>query len=601
MLAVLVLVALCATARAQPPPNVVTNCRDAQGPGVADLVDVVARVGQAGSRPAVFDCPPGTVIQVDVRTAIEVRGQVVIDGENKITLDAPAQRASIFTVPGGRGASLTLKNITIRGAQRAQFTAASVVFTHEALVLENVTIEGSDAPIRALGDLTVRNSRFSGNTGTVLEIGDGGREGGAAVIENSQFIGNPGFAINGGSRTTVTGSRFVGNESGVGLKGGAIKGSLFQANKIGVITGGHIDTDLSGNTFETNDTGIMMWLAGKGITPRVRISRNLFRGHRLGALIITEFGNVPVAPPPGSHIAFDVAHNRFLDNTTEKSGGAIVVALLGMAPHVSMRAQGNIFRDNAAKENGGAIAWNGGPLAITHSLFRGNRAATGGAVYARPAAGAVPSIVNSLVVESTGTAIDVPAATILNSTIARNKGRGVVFAQGAGAIANTIFDQNGGGNCAGVAAPAVRRGNMQFGFADCPGVPVVNPSLDSLYVPGLGSPAAEAGDRAVCDAAPVDGVDFVFQRRGLKRCSSGAYERPPVQIVNETQQLMQTCPDGTRVRQGGPCPERLKVCVGGQSVPADAVCPCQPYGGACRLSGECCNNVPCGSSRCRYP
>jgi hypothetical protein len=600
LLAVLMLAALGAAAHAQPPANVVTNCRHAQGPAGETLVDVVPRVGHPGSRPLVFACPPGTVIQMDPGTAIEIRGHVVIDGENKITIDAPAQRPSIFTVPGGRGASLTLRNITIRGAQLAPFTAASVVFTHEPLVLDNVAVEGSDFPIRALGDLTVRNSRFSGNTGTVLLVGDASREGGTAVIENSHFIGNAGWAIIGGRHTTVTGSRFVGNGSGVSLKGGAITGSLFQANNPGVATAGHTDTELSGNTFETNGTGIVMWLARTGAASRVRIARNLFSGHTLGALAITEFGNVPVPPPPGSRVAFDVAHNRFLRNSTEQSGGAILVSLLGMAPHVSMEARGNVFHDNSARETGGAISWGGGPLAISHSLFRGNRAAAGGALYARPAAGAVPSIVNSLVVESTGGAIDVPAATILNTTIARNRGHGVVFAGGAGVIANTILDQNSGGNCAGVAAPAVRPGNIQFGFADCPGVPVVNPGLDRLYVPSPGSPAAGAGDRAVCHAAPVDGVDFLFQRRALKRCSSGAYERPPLQLVNEAQRL-HACPDGTRVRPGRPCPARLKVCTGGQSVPADAACPCQPYGGACGLAEECCNSVPCISGRCRFP
>lgn len=600
--AVLAVVMQCMAAHAQPAATVVTACENVQQPGGSNLINAVNRAASPNSHPVVFECPPNTIIRMNPDAAIEIRGHVVIDGENKITIDAPGQRDSVFTVPGGRGATLTLRNIKIRGAQRAQFTAAGVVFTHEPLLLENVTIEGSDFPIRALGDLTVRNSHFTGNTGTVLLIGDSVHEGGAALIENSEFIANTGSAVNGGRTTTVRESRFVGNDSGVSMKGGSVKGSLFQANKsAGIVTGGQSDMELSGNTFDKNGTGLLMFTARAGTAARVRIARNLFNNHTMGAIFITEFGTAD--PPGGSLIAFDVLHNRFLRNNAEVSGGAVAVGLRGMGPHVSMQARGNVFHDNAAKDSGGAIYWTGGPLAISHSLFRGNRATTGGAVFARPAGSAPLSIANALIVESGGAAIDVPSATILNTTIARNKGHGVLFtASGAAAIiANTIFDGNAAGNCAGIAAQFLQRGNIQFGFADCPGVPVINPNLDSLYVPALGSVAAEAGDGAVCDAAPVDGVDFLFQKRGLRRCSSGAYERPPVRPASEKQRLVRTCPDGTQVRLGRPCAEMLKVCVGGQSVPVAAVCPCQSYGQACRVSGDCCNGVPCTSGRCRYP
>ena len=151
-------------ARAQPPSWVVTGCQNAQQPVVSGLFDVVRRAGNLG-RPIVFDCPANTTITVNPDAAIEIRGHVIIDGENKITLDAPDQRMPVFTVPGGVGASLVLKNIRIQGARSAAQAAASVVFSEEPLVLENVTIEKSQFPIRASSDLTVRNSQFSGNDG----------------------------------------------------------------------------------------------------------------------------------------------------------------------------------------------------------------------------------------------------------------------------------------------------------------------------------------------------------------------------------------------------------------------------------------------------
>jgi predicted outer membrane repeat protein len=300
---------------------------------------------------------------------------------------------------------------------------------------------------------------------------------------------------------------------------------------------------------------------------------------------------------------FELRHNRFLRNSTEQNGGGVNVMLRDMMPLVSMQTRGNVFRDNVAKGDGGAIHWAGGSLAIAHSVFRGNRASTGSAVFARTPPGAVVTIANTLVVESSGAAIDVLAATIVNTTIARNQGRAVVFADGAaaGAIANTIFDQNAGGNCVGVAAGIVRRGNIQFGAADCPGVTVANPNLDALFVPAFGSAATEIGDGAICSAAPVDGQDLLLQRRGRQRCSSGAYERPPVRAAAATPITGELCADGTRVRPGQPCAAALMICPGGQSVPFGATCPCQPHGLVCSMSSECCNGVPCTSGRCRFP
>ena len=606
-----ILLAMCATARPQPPATVVTGCQNVQQAGGSNLIDAVGRAAFPNSPPVTFDCPANTIIRMNPDAAIQIRGHVVIDGQNKITVDAPGQRQSIFTVPGGVGASLTLKNIRIRGAQRREFTAASVVFSEESLRLENVTIEGSDFPIRAMLDLTVRDSHFSGNTGTVLMIGDAVREGGAAAITNSQFVGNAsGWAINGGGSTTVATSQFISNENGVALKGGSIKASLFQANSVfGVTTGGRSDTELSGNTFETNGTGVLMLAAGAGAAARVKIARSLFRAHSRGAVVVAEFGNVAVTPPAGSNLLLDIQYNRFVDNRTEQNGAGIAVNLLGMATHTSMQARGNIFLNNTAGASGGAIQWGGGQLVVTHSLFRGNSASTGAAIFARPSAAAPVSIGNTLIVESGGTAVDVPAATILNTTIARNKGHGVLFAGPAVAavVANTIFDQNTSGNCSGVGAGIMGRGNIQFGFTDCPGVMVMNPDLDSLYVPSLGSAAAQAGDAAVCHGTLVDDVDLLFQKRGARSCSSGAYERPPVRTATEKPRQVRTCPDGTPMRFGRPCAEKLQICLGGQAVPVTMACPCQSYGQACRTAADCCNEVPClGDStgenrRCRFP
>ena len=119
--------------------------------------------------------------------------------------------------------------------------------------------------------------------------------------------------------------------------------------------------------------------------------------------------------------------------------------------------------------------------------------------------------------------------------------------------------------------------------------------------------AAEAGEARVCDAAPVDGTDLLFQQRGRVRCTTGAYERPPVRTATEKPRQVRICPDGTPMRVGRPCTEKLQMCIGGLAAPVSMTCPCQSYGQTCRTAADCCNEVPClGDSagenrRCRYP
>jgi predicted outer membrane repeat protein len=557
-------------------------------------------------RPIVFDCPANTTITVNPDAAIEIRGHVIIDGENKITLDAPDQRMPVFTVPGGVGASLVLKNIRIQGARSAAQAAASVVFSEEPLVLENVTIENSQFPIHASSDLTVRNSQFSGNDGTVLFVRGAVGDGGAVLIENSRFLANAGTAVVGGRVTTVRDSQFIGNDGGLLMNGGAIQDSLFQSNRTaGASATGQIDADITGNTFEKNGFGLLVLTRGVGTLASVNVARNLFSGNTSGGVGVTEFGTAP--PPAGSQLTFEVTFNRFLWNTSTTAGGAAIgVSLGGMAPHVRMDVKGGVFEQNSAKGNGGAINWNGQQLTVSHALFRGNRTdGTGGAIFARPGAGGSLTIANSLIVENLGNggAVDVSSASILNTTIAKNKGRGIAFTDQAAAavIANTIIDQNTEGNCAGVAAGFLQRGNIQFGINDCPGVPIINPNLDSLYVPALGGAAVKAGDGGICDSPPVDGMDILFQKRAASQCTSGAYERPPIHISVEKTKLVKTCPDGTKLPLRTPCAEELKVCVSGQSVPISASCPCQSFGQVCQGAGDCCNNVPCTNGTCHFP
>jgi hypothetical protein len=205
-----------------------------------------------------------------------------------------------------------------------------------------------------------------------------------------------------------------------------------------------------------------------------------------------------------------------------------------------MVVQGGTFTGNVGQESGGAIAWEGGSLLVTHSVFKSNRTVgQGSALFAQGLhSGAAWTIANSLIVENVAPAqagaVDAGPASLVNVTVAKNEGFGVVGTGGSPrpVIANAILSENTQGNCRGLDGAAFHGGNLQFGRGDCPGVALTNPYLDALYVPAGGSPALTLGDVRICRAAPVSRTDIVFQSRGAHEyCALGAFERPPIRRI----------------------------------------------------------------------
>ena len=128
-----------------------------------------------------------------------------------------------------------------------------------------------------------------------------------------------------------------------------------------------------------------------------------------------------------------------------------------------------------------------------------------------------------------------PGRAIPKFTIADNQGVAIATDLGTSLqVRNSILSRNRGGNCQGLAPAALAGRNLQFGAADCPGVSVADPFLDTLYVPAKGSPALTLGDATTCKSAPVDGRDLVFQlRERTTDCALGAYERPPLRALKK--------------------------------------------------------------------
>ena len=195
----------------------------------------------------------------------------------------------------------------------------------------------------------------------------------------------------------------------------------------------------------------------------------------------------------------------------------------------------NGFKD----KNGGAIN-NSGTLNINNCSFLNNvldHGDNGGAIYS--SGSGVLNVTNStfsgnrLVATSSGGSAIYSGGTlnVTNSTFSGNDGP-TIQANGTATMKNTIVtNSTNGDNCSGTISDG--GGNLVWGDVTCPGISA-NPLLGTLGNNGghtqtfallTGSPAIDAGDNAICVAAPVNGVD----QRGYTRpvgatCDIGAFE-----------------------------------------------------------------------------
>jgi CSLREA domain-containing protein len=239
-----------------------------------------------------------------------------------------------------------------------------------------------------------------------------------------------------------------------------------------------------------------------------------------------------------NHGALNIVNSVFRANAADASGGAIY-ANIG-----SLTIADSTFDSNTTPNSGGAMYVISNVTTITGSLFTNNNANTsGGAVQFY--LGNPTTIANSTFIGNTNIAIytQTTIAQIINSTIVGNQG-GIL----GGTVKNTVVANNIGWNCSGAADGGH---NLQYPGTDC-GTSVLTaspilgvlqnnggPTLTIALLPG--SPAIDAGDNAVCAAAPLNNVD----QRGVTRpidggtglgsiCDIGAYEAPAGTSVTPT-------------------------------------------------------------------
>lgn len=480
----------------------------------------------AGGGTIVFECPRGTSIRIT--SLHSVPPNTVLDGGDEITLDGHGLDGPFISSSSGR---VVLRRITVSNFSVRQFSQSaepdavalgrvqfgSVLNVNGDAELDHVTIQSCDSPVSVVGDLVVNDSMFRGNHGLALVAR------GMTIIKRSTFLANAWGPVI--SRGRIDNSAFIEN-TGTAVSVSAPTGSVsilhssFQRNSLALRLSeqsahdGVATVSVRSNRFENNTLGAIASF------DRVQFARE----HGSGASTIAILERLPPAH-------YDLAYNRFLRNNGAR-GAAIDV---GLSRNVGMTVVGGLFIGNVAAGEGGAIAFRGGVLKVSHSLFRGNQSGgPGSAIRAVVGAEAQLELSNSLVIENVGPggAIDTDAAALANVTIARNKGMGLAV-RSSSSVANSILSDNRLGNCSGLTAQAFHGGNLQFGTEDCPNVAVGDPFLDALYVPELGSPALELGDVAICRSAPVSGTDILFQERIGNVCALGAYERAPLRVAKQ--------------------------------------------------------------------
>jgi predicted outer membrane repeat protein len=495
---------------------VVTACAtDAQAGAGVNLAQALAAGGTIR-----FNCPPDTSIKVSGHYVLTLG--TTIDGGDNVTLDGNGAPGPFLRATE----SIALRRIKLRKFAQPPIGPGpgplggrpnSVLNAHHDAVLDHVTIEANDNPIKVRGNLTVTDSTFEANLDAAL-VADGATE-----IVRSNFLGNgTGILLSAGRirNSTFAGHtraalRISGVSTGVEVaqcvftetRGGpAILLSQQSTNaSLGKVT-------LRANTFRDNDGG-----AGGGAIRLFDIVEEA-RGFGLSEAVINALSHLPPA-------SFVLSYNRFEQNRGGR-GGAIDADLARTAGMVST---GDVFIGNVATGDGGAIAVSGGKMTIRNALFKANRAGGRGAALAEGQQAQV-ALANSLVIGNTGPAGAIAgfAIRVANVTVADNASAGLAFDTTAAWVANTILARNRGGDCRNVSANMFD-GRNSVSDATCPGMPASDAFLDALYIPADGSPALRAGDPAVCRAAPVGGVDLAFQSRlDPGGCALGAFERAPV-------------------------------------------------------------------------
>jgi CSLREA domain-containing protein len=391
-----------------------------------------------------------------------------------------------------------------------------------------------------LVNLTVRDGRSA--TAGAIDANNGTLNLAGVSFVNNAATGNDGGAIRAGRSLSILGSSFSGNQAE--QRGGAI-----------LFTGGASHTLLiSATNFSGNQAGQRGGAIAAPSTSNILIYDSVFSGNIAEGSQNTHGGGAIYIDNGYDDNEVVIERAAFSGNLTLfGSGGAIF-----LNDDVPVYIRDSSFNGNASggpaySGQGGAIFSQNGKLDARRATFNGNLTSnegTGGAIH-QVGTGATTAVTNSSFFANAapngqGGALRVAAGQmhLRNVTLASNTAGAGSALNNSGTVQvwNSILS-GGDPVCAGT-APQNQGANLQHPGASCGGsIPSADPRLESPAFNGGAlaslltlalrpdSPAIDAGNAAVCAAAPVNNEDQRGQPRprdgdgdGNAVCDIGAYE-----------------------------------------------------------------------------
>ncbi|MBV8033652.1 hypothetical protein [Roseateles sp.] len=579
MLRIAVAIFLSCCVQAAHADSTVTLCgSDIQSGAGVNLASALASGGRI-----TFSCGAPATININCSHALTANTE--IDGGDKVALRgnpaSPGCGGSASTYVMFANASptrhtLRLRNLRILNATPipdggiTNLQGGNVVRGNLDLFLSGVTVENSYAPVLLdQGSVSVAGSTFTNNERDVIVAPR------IAVSGHSSFSGNLGAPLVArGGGVVIADSTFEGNKRPSDLSqcaSAAITGSQFTGNS-GPGTGGALTVNCNASIAHSSFTGNQAKDGGAlyvgDAATKVHVLDVEFNGNSAtssGGAIGLRFEVFGTLPPQVLEL-----HHVTLKGNQARIGGAISFgrgALPGvpLSPRTLIGAAVQFF-ENQASMFGGALFSSRADVVLSRSFFGSNRAASaGGAIVSLQTGDATLQLSNSLLVKNvapTGAAFAGEAASFINVTIADNDGPAIsgiaasallpVVGGSTGPlpirVQNTILS---GGTTAACGPPNVAApledlgGNLQYPGASCAATIAVGaPAFGPSYIPLPASPAANAGNDAVCAAPPVAGRDmWGIARPSGVHCTVGASESDIRNIVNRAMRPLKDAVD----------------------------------------------------------
>ncbi|NNJ12793.1 HYR domain-containing protein [Chloroflexales bacterium ZM16-3] len=502
---------------------------------------------------------------------------LILDGFGAVierSSDAPLFR--LLSV--GPTGNLTLNNLTIRGGQDNNFGGGGI-YSWGSLTLDHTTVISNTSATfggginNSGGTLTVRQSTINGNSGhlgggIVNQTAYGGSILGTlimtdTVVSNNMSPQGQGGGLYTSGPTTLTDSTIISNtaNSGGGIAtlgtdqvdpilmtrtqvlnntadayGGmdirsnltmidstVANNSAAQVGGLGTLGGPTYTVTMEGSAVTGNSAtqiggllnSVVMTLTDSLVNDNHSV-RNAGGIHNNSggtlALIRSTVANNTAESAAGIYnlttSGMTLIDSTVSGNTAQYQGGGIL-----NSSGNAMIIRSTVSENSSVLQGGGVLNTNVGTMTLVNSTLSGNSSAQGGGIY-------------------NGTSL-----TLINATISANTNGGL-YSPGPATLVNTLIaSQESGADCP-YSNPITSNGyNLDSDNTcrltnpvDLPGRnPLLGPLQDNLgptltRVPGVGSPAIDAGNPSVCALDPVSNLD----QRGLGRpdgmCSIGAVE-----------------------------------------------------------------------------